>query len=57
MTNPFESLKSILEVEGKKFEYYSLKALNDERVEKLPYSIRILLESCGKYIVVSNAPC
>ena len=43
--NPFDAKckKSLDGFPGKS--YYSLKALNDPRVEKLPYSIRILLES------------
>ncbi|WAR29563.1 ACOC-like protein [Mya arenaria] len=36
--NPFEKLRSPLEVGGEKFSFYSLP-------EKLPYSIRVLLES------------
>jgi aconitate hydratase len=32
-------------LEKKKYKYYSLSALNDPRLNKLPYSIRILLES------------
>ncbi|XP_024521182.1 aconitate hydratase, cytoplasmic [Selaginella moellendorffii] len=41
--NPYKNLVKPLEGHGK---YYSLPALNDPRVEKLPYSIKILLESC-----------
>eukprot|EP00922_Rhytidocystis_sp_ex-Travisia-forbesii_P061702 GHVS01091398.1.p1 GENE.GHVS01091398.1~~GHVS01091398.1.p1 ORF type:complete len:845 (-),score=109.57 GHVS01091398.1:379-2913(-) len=40
--NPFSNVLTELPGHGK---YYSLKALNDPRVEKLPYSIRVLLES------------
>lgn len=39
--NPYDSVKKTL---GSK-SYYSMKELNDPRVEKLPYSIKILLES------------
>jgi aconitate hydratase len=44
-SNPFDKVLKELEVNGKTFKYYSLPALNDERVAKLPFSIRILLES------------
>jgi len=45
-TNPFESrLKKTLEVNGKTYDYYSLPSLNDSRLAKLPYSIKVLLES------------
>jgi aconitate hydratase len=56
--NPFSQVKKDLEVQGHKFEYYSLPALNDERVKTLPYSIRVLLESairnCDEFNVKSN---
>jgi len=45
MSNPFEKLAAELEVKGKKYKYYSLPKLEDPRLAKLPYSIRILLES------------
>jgi aconitate hydratase len=44
-TNPFNNLKKKVNVGGKELDYYSLKDLKDSRLEKLPYSIRILLES------------
>ncbi|CAN7008391.1 unnamed protein product [Brassica oleracea var. botrytis] len=45
--------------EGGEFgNYYSLRALNDSRIDKLPYSIRILLESairnCDEFQVKSK---
>ncbi len=43
--NPFEKVVTDLTVDGKSFKYFSLPALNDPRVAKLPFSIRILLES------------
>lgn len=56
--NPFENVVQQLEVEGKTYKYYSLTALNDERVNKLPYSIRVLLESalrnCDEFNVKSK---
>ncbi|KAL5706307.1 aconitate hydratase [Ranunculus cassubicifolius] len=47
MTNVFENiLKTLEKPGGGEFgKYYSLPALNDPRVDKLPYSIKILLES------------
>jgi len=44
-TNPFNSLKKNLNVSGISGSYYSLEALGDKRLDKLPYSIRVLLES------------
>jgi aconitate hydratase len=43
--NPFQQLKKELTVENVNYSYYSLKDLNDDRYNKLPYSIRVLLES------------
>ena len=37
--------KATMNVGGKDYTYYSLPQLNDERVDKLPFSIRVLLES------------
>mmetsp|Transcript_16758 Transcript_16758/g.18633 ORF Transcript_16758/g.18633 Transcript_16758/m.18633 type:complete len:894 (+) Transcript_16758:20-2701(+) len=51
--NPFESVKKDLTVGDQTYHYYSLPDLNDERTAKLPYSIRVLLESavrnCDEY--------
>ncbi|XP_024032869.1 aconitate hydratase 1 [Morus notabilis] len=58
--NPFKSiLKTLEKPDGGEFgKYYSLPALNDPRIEKLPYSIRILLESairnCDEFQVKSK---
>jgi aconitate hydratase len=56
--NPFSQVKKEIDVQGQKFEYYSLPALNDERVNTLPYSIRVLLESavrnCDEFNVKSK---
>lgn len=58
--NPFKSiLKPLEKLDGGEFgKYYSLPALNDPRIEKLPYSIRILLESairnCDEFQVKSK---
>ena len=43
--NPFQNVVQELQVEGQTYKFYSLPALNDERVNKLPFSIRVLLES------------
>jgi len=42
MAHPFENLKRTLDTGGN---YFSLPHLNDARVNRLPFSIRILLES------------
>ncbi|KAG2240792.1 hypothetical protein Bca52824_090537 [Brassica carinata] len=58
--NPFRSiLKALEKPGGGEFgSYYSLPALNDPRIDKLPYSIRILLESairnCDEFQVKSK---
>jgi len=43
--NPFDSIKKTLTIGDETFNYYSLKDLGDDRLEKLPYSVRVLLES------------
>lgn len=43
--NPFNKLVRELSVNGKTYRYYSLPDLKDERVSKLPFSVRVLLES------------
>ncbi|CAI2384045.1 unnamed protein product [Moneuplotes crassus] len=43
--NPFDSVKKDLAVGDKTYSYYALPELNDDRIAKLPYSIRVLLES------------
>ncbi|KAK8921690.1 putative aconitate hydratase, cytoplasmic [Platanthera zijinensis] len=59
-TNPFKDiLASLPKPEGGEFgKYFSLPALNDSRIEKLPYSIQILLESairnCDNFQVTKN---
>ncbi|OIW11059.1 hypothetical protein TanjilG_22866 [Lupinus angustifolius] len=59
--NPFNSILKSLEKpsgDGVFGNYYSLPALNDPRIDRLPYSIRILLESairnCDEFQVKSN---
>ena len=57
-SNPFESVKKELKVGDKTYHYYSLPELNDERVQKLPYSIRVLLEAavrnCDEFNVTKD---
>ncbi|CAL0314491.1 unnamed protein product [Lupinus luteus] len=59
--NPFNRILKTLEKpsgDGEFGKYYSLPALNDPRIDRLPYSIRILLESairnCDEFQVKSN---
>ncbi len=57
--NPFKDrcLKSF-ELGGANYSFYSLPALNDPRLQKLPYSIRVLLESavrnCDEFAIKSG---
>lgn len=44
-TNPYAATRRDLTVDGHTYHYYSLADLNDSRIAKLPFSIRILLES------------
>jgi len=43
--NPFGHLKQSLTIDGKEYSYFDLTNLKDERYERLPFSIRVLLES------------
>ncbi|XP_050360030.1 cytoplasmic aconitate hydratase-like [Nymphalis io] len=43
--NPFNKLLKSLDLEGKKYKYYDLSQLGD-KYDRLPYSIRVLVESC-----------
>jgi len=44
--NPFDkSVKTSLSHDGQDLQYYKLPSLNDSRIDNLPYSIRVLLES------------
>ncbi|GFT63990.1 cytoplasmic aconitate hydratase [Nephila pilipes] len=56
--NPFNHLLKTVEVHGTTFKYYDLLALNDPRYEKLPFSIRVLLEAavrcCDNFQVKQN---
>ena len=54
-TNPFQSTVRNLTAGGKDLEYFNLGALNDTRLDSLPYSVRVLLESavrnCDEFTV------
>lgn len=56
--NPFERVAKSLAAGGKNVKYYNLPALSDPRLERLPYSIRVLLESavrnCDEFEVKSK---
>jgi aconitate hydratase len=44
-SNPFEEkCHKTFDVNGTTYNYYSIKALEDPRVARLPYCIRVLLE-------------
>ncbi|VDI69349.1 aconitate hydratase, partial [Mytilus galloprovincialis] len=43
--NPFQRLVQTANIGGKDYKFFNLSALNDPRYQKLPYSIRVLLES------------
>ncbi|XP_076340809.1 LOW QUALITY PROTEIN: cytoplasmic aconitate hydratase-like [Tachypleus tridentatus] len=43
--NPFNHLLKTLNIDGQKYKYYDLLGLQDERYNRLPYSIRVLLEA------------
>jgi len=57
-SNPFDNIKKDLKVGDQTYHYFSLLDLNDERVQKLPYSIRVLLESairnCDEFNVLKT---
>jgi aconitase A len=42
--NPYANCIKELSVDGVKYKYFSLADLNDPRINRLPYSIRVLLE-------------
>ncbi|XP_050695356.1 cytoplasmic aconitate hydratase-like isoform X1 [Eriocheir sinensis] len=44
-TNPFAHLLSELQIGGETFKYYNLLNLKDKRYDRLPFSIRVLLEA------------
>jgi aconitate hydratase len=58
MSNPYQHLLTDLKIGDQSYKYYSLPALNDPRIAKLPYSIRILLESairnCDEFEVLKK---
>jgi aconitate hydratase len=58
--NPFlaDGVLKELKVNGNSYKYFSLSALKDERVQRLPYSIRVLLEcalrNCDDFNIKRN---
>lgn len=44
-SNPFSSHLSSFTLDGQEYKYYSLRSLGDSRIKRLPYSIKVLLES------------
>ncbi|KAM3139420.1 Aconitate hydratase mitochondrial [Paramecium bursaria] len=57
-SNPYKSIQRTLKVNGKEYKYFSLPDLKDNKLDKLPYSIRVLLESavrnCDEFSVRSQ---
>lgn len=43
--NPYDHLLKTIEIDGKQFKYYDVTGLG-EKYDRLPYSVRVLLESC-----------
>lgn len=43
--NPFQKVAAQIQSAGRQLTYYNITALNDPRLARLPYSVRILLES------------
>jgi len=56
--NPYGSILTKLSVGSNQFSYYKIPALGDKRIDRLPYSVRILLESairnCDEFNVLSS---
>ncbi|ROT68503.1 iron regulatory protein 1-like protein [Penaeus vannamei] len=56
--NPYTHLLSEVKIGDKTYKYYDLTALKDTRYERLPFSIRVLLESairnCDNFQVKEN---
>ncbi|ESP05520.1 hypothetical protein LOTGIDRAFT_181349 [Lottia gigantea] len=54
-THPFASLLKSQSFEGKDYKFFDLAGLKDERYDKLPFSIRVLLESavrnCDEFVI------
>jgi aconitate hydratase len=56
--NPFAHVRKSFQVKDQTYDYFSLPDLKDSRVEKLPFSIRVLLESavrnCDEFKISSK---
>jgi len=54
----YDGLKRTLEVNGTEYQYFDLRSLDAEKYDRLPYSIRVLLESvirnCDGFHVTKN---
>lgn len=55
--NPFNHLVQELNIDGQTYKYYSITGLKDDRVQKLPFSIRVLLESALRNCDEFNVKC
>jgi aconitate hydratase len=55
--NPFQNIVKEIQVDDQTYKVYSLPALNDPRVNKLPFSIRVLLESAVRNCDEFNVKC
>ena len=56
--NPFQNLCKELKCGDKTYKYFDLQDLKDDRLAKLPFSIRVLLEAavrnCDEFAVTKN---
>jgi aconitate hydratase len=56
--NPFQRVASQIQAADRTLTYYNIQSLNDPRLQQLPFSIRILLESairnCDEFEVTSK---
>ncbi|BFZ25819.1 hypothetical protein BsWGS_28859 [Bradybaena similaris] len=43
--NPFRSIEKVIEIQGHKYRYYDLASLGKDKLDRLPYSIRVVLEA------------
>lgn len=54
-SNPFIALKKAIEVDGTEYKYYDVTGVDSRKYDRLPYSIRVLLEvairSCDNFHV------
>lgn len=55
--NPFSHILQELKVDDQTYKFYNIQELKDPRVEKLPFSIRVLLESALRNCDEYNVKC